>query len=342
MLNMILFGKKDISKDKVLEPEKVVSKINETLNNLKEVDKFLNEEKKEEEDFFQKLDDGRSNKISDNDKNNICRQNFQRTFLKLPNKAMNKSFNSIDEERDKSFNKRTLNKSLTLMHSNIKIYKQMHNSRKSLFFNNINQNNFNSNKKDILLNKSDYNSMDKKDLVKIKKVYLNRNNSQKSLNSNTIDSRMSTIYPNTSYDKFFNKRKTNEKPKTLKMISRSKSLLSSKTDELENVYEKVKSLEDSSIYNDMMKNYLRKKNVRGNLSEFTIFDVFNNYYKMHHIIYREDFIKKNISLKRDVMMDLDTIDKLKHSSSTTNLQIKNIKVKMEKMMNKITFPIHEE
>ena len=338
----LLFGKKDISKDKVLEPEKVVSKINETLNNLKEVDKFLNEEKKEEKDFFQKLDDGRSNKISDNDKNNICRQNFQRTFLKLPNKAMNKNFNSIDEERDKSFNKRTLNKSLTLMHSNIKLYKQMHNSRKSLFFNNINQNNFNSNKKDILLNKSDYNSMDKKDLVKIKKVYLNRNNSQKSLNSNTIDSRMSTIYPNTSYDKFFNKRKTNEKPKTLKMISRSKSLLSPKIDELENVYEKVKSLEDSSIYNDMMKNYLRKKNVRGNLSEFTIFDVFNNYHKMHHTIYREDFIKKNISLKRDVMMDLDTIDKLKHSSSTTNLQIKNIKVKMEKMMNKITFPIHEE
>ena len=56
---------------------------------------------------------------------------------------------------------------------------------------------------------------------------------------------------------------------------------------------------------------------------------------------KEDFLNKNIRMKKASMMDLESIDKLKGYSTTTNLQIENLKKKMELRMNKIAFPIKD-
>jgi hypothetical protein len=46
-------------------------------------------------------------------------------------------------------------------------------------------------------------------------------------------------------------------------------------------------------------------------------------------------------MKKASMMDLESIEKLKGYSTTTNLLIENLKKKMELMMNKIAFPIKD-
>ena len=57
--------------------------------------------------------------------------------------------------------------------------------------------------------------------IKIKKFNLNRNHRKKSINS--IDSRMSTIYPSTTYDKFLIKSNKNINKKKIPILSKSKS-----------------------------------------------------------------------------------------------------------------------
>ena len=331
----LLKNSNDISKDEILSPEKQIKKINETLKNLNEIDKFLNSEEKENFQLINNEQFQNTSKLSQ--KKFILRNDFQKTFLRLPNTTMNKSFHSVNDSNIISKNKNRLNKSLTLVNNNNSIFNKMNNSRKSLFFNNSYENLQNSNEKDLAFNKSDYNSMDKKDLIKIKKVYLNKKNNQNINNSYSIDSKMSTLYPNTSYDKFFQGRKTINRPKALTLLPKSKSVLIDKQSELENVYDKVINSGNSQIYNNMMKNYLSKKNTEDNLSEFTVFDIFNNYFKAHKSIFKGDYLGINIQLKRESMMDLQSIDKLKIYSKSTNTQMKSIKNKMEKMMNKISF-----
>ena len=330
----ILRDKKDISKIDSFETIKKIN-INETLKNLKEIDDLINSDSK---DYAEKID---NEKVEKNFKIKNQKNDFKSTFLNLSKTTMNKSFYSIKEEgRNNNYDRKKLNKSLTLVNKNMNLYRKIDMTKKSTFYNYRNEDILNPYKKIVKINKSDYNSMDKKDLIKLKKIYLNRKNSQKSLN--TIDSRMSTIYPSTTYGKFFPRRKLDTKPKTLKFISRSKSIISSKSNnEAEKVYDKIRSTDDSSKYNDMIKRFLKNKYSSSNIFDFSVFDIFNNYYYIQKSINRVDFIGKNIRLKRASMMDLESIDKFKKFSNTTNLEIKNIKNKMEKMMNKISFPNDE-
>ena len=336
----ILRDKKEMSLIDESENVKNIN-VNETLKNLKEIDEFINSDNKEYSEQFDNEISEQNFKIKNQKKD--FKTDFHKTFFNLPKTTMNKSFYSIKEEgREKIFDKKRLNKSLTLVNKNMNIYRKNDITKKfSSFYNKKDDEIFNHDKGIIKHNKSDYNSMDKADLIKLKKIYLNRKSSQKSLN--TIDSRTSTIYPSTTYGKFFPKRKLDTKPKTLKFISKSKSILSSKsTDEAEKVYEKIRNTDDSSKYNDMIKKYLKNKYSSQKIFDFSVFDIFNNYYYMQKNINKQDFIGKNIRLKRASKMDLESIDKLKHFSSTTNFGINKIKNKMERMMNKISFPNEEE
>ena len=334
-------NKKDISKIEESETIKDIN-INETLKNLKEIDDFIKLDNKE---YFELLNNKKSRKIFINKNlNNNYKGEFHKSIFNLPKTTMNKSSQSINEEENyKNYDRKKVNKSLTILNKDMNlVYRNFDASKKLLsFFNNKSDNLNICNKKIISKNISDYNSMNNKNLIKIKKIYLNRKNSQKSIN--TIDSGTSTICPNTSYGKFFQARKKNTKPKTLKFTSRSRSILSSKSDyDAEIIYEKIRKSEDSLKHNDMIKRYLKKKKSGENIFDFSLFDVFNNYYKMQKAVYGEDFIDQNIRLKRDTMMKLESIDKFKKYSNNTNMQIENIKFKIEKMMNKISFPFKED
>jgi len=163
---------------------------------------------------------------------------------------------------------------------------------------------------------------------------------------------MSTLYPNTSYDKFFPNGKPNanqfKRIKKVKILSQSNSLpnidQNIQINEIENIYDTLRNGENTLNHKEIIKiikNYLRPKNVEEKISDFSVLDIIDNYYKMRQKFNKEDFLNKNIRMKKASMMDLESIDKLKGYSTTTNLQIENLKKKMELMMNKIAFPIKD-
>ena len=91
------------------------------------------------------------------------------------------------------------------------------------------------------------------------------------------------------------------------------------------MYDTLKNSENSLIYDDMIKNYFKKKVDDLHKLNYTKFDIFQGYKKMSRTFYRKDFIDRNIKMKKDINLKLETIDKFKEYSSTTNLQVKKIK-----------------
>ena len=201
-------------------------------------------------------------------------------------------------------------------------------------------------------NKSEEDSMnmsDKSDSIKkikIKKFNLNKNHRKKSINS--IDSRMSTIYPSATYHKFFNKANKNINKKKSQFLSKSSSTfdfnkINSEKEDTQIVYDTIKQTDNSLIYDDMIKNYFRKKvgNEKQKQLEYSKFDIFHEYKLMTKKFYWKDFIGKNIKMKKDIDFELDTIDKFNKISTTTNFQVKKIKEKVEKIMDSLSEPIKE-
>ena len=343
----LLKDRNNISRFESTNNKKNISNIDKTLQSLKDIDAFINMDNQEYFEFLKRRKLEKAQTLIQPEI--ILSPEMNKSFYGFPKTSKNKIFQLKNEEKE-NFNKKKYNKSYSLVNKKQKLFKP-NILKKAILKKNISLKNYN---KDISsLNISDYSSIDKTNLIKIKKLFLNKKNSIKRTQSiNTIDSKMSTLYPNTSYDKFFPNGKPNtnqfKRIKKVKILSQSNSLpnidQNIQINEIENIYDTLRNGENTLNHNEIIKiikNYLRSKNVEEKISDFSVIDIIDNYYKMRQKFNKEDFLNKNIRMKKASMMDLESIDKLKGYSTTTNLQIENLKKKMELMMNKIAFPIKD-
>ena len=345
----LLKDRNNISRFESTNNKKNISNIDKTLQSLKDIDAFINMDNQEYFEFLKRRKLEKAQTLIQPEI--ILNQEMNKSFYGFPKTSKNKIFQLKNEEKE-NFNKKKYNKSYSLVNKKQKLFKP-NILKKAILKKNSSLKNYN---KDISsLNISDYSSIDKTNLIKIKKLFLNKKNSIKRTQSiNTIDSKMSTLYPNTSYDKFFPNGKPNtnqfKRIKKVKILSQSNSLpnidQNIQINEIENIYDALRNGENTLNHNEIItiiKNYLRSKNenVEDITSDFSVLDIIDNYYKMRQKFNKEDFLNKNIRMKKASMMDLESIDKLKGYSTTTNLQIENLKKKMELMMNKIAFPIKD-
>ena len=321
--------------------------VEESLNELKNLDEFFN---MNNQDYIDLLNQKKKGMIQNSHKNTILSiPEFNKSisvlhkssvddvsqtlfddnkYRNIPIKYLSNSFTKINKRSDIS---RKINLKRTLYKTNniLKFPKNLISPKKS---------------EEDSMNMSDKSDSIKK--IKIKKFNLNKNHRKKSINS--IDSRMSTIYPSTTYHKYFNKANKNINKKKSQFLSKSSSTfdfnkINSEKEDTQIVYDTIKQTDNSLIYDDMIKNYFRKKvgNEKQKQLEYSKFDIFHEYKLMTKKFYWKDFIGKNIKMKKDIDFELDTIDKFNKISTTTNFQVKKIKEKVEKIMDSLSEPIKE-
>ena len=266
------------SKSEILDHQKEIENINKTLQTLKNIDEFLDGNQNS------KLLNDRGKKTLNNFHINktILKSQFNKTFYDLPKSSLNRSLPPMDGGTNKIFNSKKLNKSFTLGNTKNNISTKIK-QKKNIFYRNKNQNNEISLNEEILYsNVSDHSMMNEKELIKIKKIILNKKDTQK--NIKTIDSRMSTLYPNTSYNKYFHKKNTNIKPikiqKLLKTTSVPNIFDNKKEKEVELIYETLRNSEDSMIYYNFIKNHIKNKTKINEhaIKNISANDIFLNYF----------------------------------------------------------------
>ena len=347
-------SKEDITfKTPKLKENNITININETLKTLKDLDIFLEYDTKYYLDLL-KNNGSRINEIQKNLRKS--QNNFNRSIYSFHNKT-NKSINS-EVDLDKNDTKKIMNKTIKLnvknkdnnlmndfRRSDKNIIKN-HNSSK-IINNSINNNiqdsisiNDYDNNIDMLLkrdrNKSTHIKIRKNSIkinnipkgrkstnfIKIKKFYFGRNQiSQESEKSHDLANiTMSTLQQNSSYDKIFNSKNNRERTPKFKELSFSSNKNNLTT---EKIYETLKNKDDPFEYNDLIKKYYRHKNIKSH--KFTIDDIVDNYQNMSNIVIKNDFLKKNINLKKRGSIGLESLDKLNDYFYRTNIKIEDMK-----------------
>ena len=334
--------KLDISdtKDEIINVE-------ESLNELKNLDEFFN---MNNQDYIDLLNQKKKGMIQNSHKNTILSiPEFNKSISVLHKSSVDDVSQTLfDDNKYRNIPIKYLSNSFTKINKRSDISRKINLKRTLYKTNNIlkfpkNLNSPNKSEEDSM-NMSDKSDSIKK--IKIKKFNLNKNHRKKSINS--IDSRMSTIYPSTTYHKYFNKANKNINKKKSQFLSKSSSTfdfnkINSEKEDTQIVYDTIKQTDNSLIYDDMIKNYFRKKvgNEKQKQLEYSKFDIFHEYKLMTKKFYWKDFIGKNIKMKKDIDFELDTIDKFNKISTTTNFQVKKIKEKVEKIMDSLSEPIKE-
>ena len=334
--------KLDISdtKDKIINVE-------ESLNELKNLDEFFN---MNNQDYIDLLNQKKKGMIQNSHKNTILSiPEFNKSISVLHKSSVDDVSQTLfDDNKYRNIPIKYLSNSFTKINKRSDISRKINLKRTLYKTNNIlkfpkNLNSPNKSEEDSM-NMSDKSDSIKK--IKIKKFNLNKNHRKKNINS--INSRMSTIYPSTTYHKFFNKANKNINKKKSQFLSKSSSTfdfnkINSEKEDTQIVYDTIKQTDNSLIYDDMIKNYFRKKvgNEKQKQLEYSKFDIFHEYKLMTKKFYWKDFIGKNIKMKKDIDFELDTIDKFNKISTTTNFQVKKIKEKVEKIMDSLSEPIKE-
>ena len=334
--------KLDISdtKDEIINVE-------ESLNELKNLDEFYN---MNNQDYIDLLNQKKKGMIQNSHKNTILSiPEFNKSISVLHKSSVDDVSQTLfDDNKYRNIPIKYLSNSFTKINKRSDISRKINLKRTLYKTNNILKfpKNLNSPNKseEGSMNMSDKSDSIKK--IKIKKFNLNKNHRKKSINS--IDSRMSTIYPSTTYHKYFNKANKNINKKKSQFLSKSSSTfdfnkINSEKEDTQIVYDTIKQTDNSLIYDDMIKNYFRKKvgNEKQKQLEYSKFDIFHEYKLMTKKFYWKDFIGKNIKMKKDINFELDTIDKFNKISTTTNFQVKKIKEKVEKIMDSLSEPIKE-
>ena len=321
--------------------------VEETLNGLKNFDEFLS---MNNQDYMDLLNQKKKENVQNSQKSTVLSiPEFNKSISEFHKSSLDGISQSlVEDNKIKKIPITHLNKSFYKINKRNDIFKKINLKRALFKTNNIQK--FPkylispNNSIEGSMNISDKSFSKKK--IKIKKFNLNRNHRKKSINS--IDSRMSTIYPSTTYHKYFNKANKNINKKKSQFLSKSSSTfdfnkINSEKEDTQIVYDTIKQTDNSLIYDDMIKNYFRKKvgNEKQKQLEYSKFDIFHEYKLMTKKFYWKDFIGKNIKMKKDIDFELDTIDKFNKISTTTNFQVKKIKEKVEKIMDSLSEPIKE-
>ena len=319
--------------------------VEETLDGLKNFDEFLN---MNNQDYMDLLNQKKKVNVQNSKKNTVLSiPDFNKSISEFHKSSLDGISQSlVEDNKIKKIPVTHLNKSFYKINKRNDIFKKINLKRTLFKTNNIKK--FPkylispNNSIEGSMNISDKSFSKKK--IKIKKFNLNRNHRKKSINS--IDSRMSTIYPSTTYDKFLIKSNKNINKKKIPILSKSKSTfdfnkINPDKEGTQIVYDMIKQTDNSLIYDDLIKNYFRKKIGNEKIFELTKFDLFHEYKLMSKKFYWKDFIGKNIKMKKDIDFELNTIDKFNKFSTTTNFQVKKIKEKIEKIMDSLSEPVKE-
>ena len=316
-----------------------------TIKNLKNIDNFFEVDNKKYLKLLKRKIIKKETKANSLDLENT--KNFHNTILYFPNSNINK----IEKINNGKKEEKTILKN--------KIIKLKIKTKNEYNKNNIIHNNIYITKKKIknniikLNNKSNINTLifipnikkNDNNEIKIKKLNLGRKQSQQlreSLKSQDLNNiTMSTLHPNNSYDKIFN---TNSKlnvegTPTPKFKNKIISLDNNENLSKEELYDKIKNNDYYMPYNNLIQNYCKDKKCEIN-SKFNINEVVNSYMTMKNNVCENDFVKRNIKLKKNSYIGLDSTDKLNEYLYRTNLKMKNMKDEINHIFTNLSTSIH--
>ena len=307
----VLITRNEIKEDKNIfskNPKDDITSIKETINDMNDIDYFFDSNNKQ---YFNYLKDPESIKNSRNSSliNNSIKENKEDNAIDIFKLKVKKTKNN---------DKISYSKPISGVNNNSQI--------------NIYNLNYNSlNKKTKLLNKN-Y-SMDNikenkiKNLIKLKKIYLNgkiknldlKKKENKDTNSNIINLKNQARKKSTEEQKRLSIRiptlhsfqqSIDLAPSNLRVslpLSKRPDYYNQKS-KVESIYNKIKNKDDNLNSNDLIKNYLksRKYNVEQNIEPI---DICYHYQNIKENIFRNDYFKKYIRLKKFSGFDESTYEK---------------------------------
>ena len=300
-------------KENIPKSKKYINNIMETINDIDELDFFFDSNNQEYLNYLKNPESKKMSKFSTRVNSalfefpNNCNNNID--IYKLRIKKNNNKIHHLETiKKDKScpdiFDNNKINNNNSSSSSNINIFDINHKET-------IN--------KPKILNKN--NSMDKikedkkKNLIKLKKIYLDGNinptinNKNKKIINLQIQTNEKLLQPDKrisinvkkpeTYNKLIHIFPTKNKNSRGSMMhfTKKKIINTNKKSNLEKLYDKVKKKEDNLESNDLIVNYLEKR--RYNMEpKISPIDVCNHYQNMREHIFRNDYFKKYIKLKK--------------------------------------------
>ena len=322
-------------KENIPQSRKYIDSIKETINDIEDLDYFFDSNNKE---YFNYLKNPESIKNSKNstrvnssllDFPNQSNKNIDIYKLKIRNgMKKNNSCPDISGKNHIDFNK--INNINDINIYNINYFKAKPNKEKKIAKNNSMDN---------------INNEKTKNLIKIKKLYLNGelkvplNKKILGLKIQTndkilpIEKRISiNVQKPITFDKLINLLPQNNLRASMPFSKRQNDILNSEKSTLEQLYEKIKIKEDFLESNDLIKNYL--KNKRYNIEpKIAPIDICDHYQKMRDRIIRNDYFKKYIKLKKISGYDGSSYENIKNEYNTSLNKLNNLAEDVNKIIS---------
>ena len=347
----------NIDKNSLSEYE---NKIRETMKSMDDIDYFFDSNNN---DYFNHLKSQIKLKNDKNDSKYSTRVNSGQEIFPQKNDKLNYSlFNTINSYALKKSNKYIINRidqnkknrsSLNIFETNeINTKKEENNNRTSSFV--IDDPIKNENK-----NKTENNIIDlkkKTNLIEIKKVNLNdkkinpksilnlspnKNNKNKNIKVQIVEKPIAARQRSSiNYNELKNSLEKLSKlkyssRKSMPYIFRPKPVINLKSN-LENLYDKIKNKDDLLEYDFLIKNYL--KNSQYDLEpKLSPNDISSNLQKIRKKIVRDDFLSRNIRLRKICGMDdKESFTKIKSDYEENKNKIYSVCYEMNEVFSNIT------
>ena len=290
------------------------------------------------------------NNINDIDNNNNDRNNNQDIINNngiTNNNNINDNIKSKIEVNEEDKKNNTNNKSI-ISDNSIKISKNQEKNYKNSI-SNISDNSFISilnkekklNLKSLknrhsvaIVNLSEF-TKNYNNLIKIKKINLNEKKDAQNLNqhdSNNIT--LSTLPQNSTYDKILKPYSSKYRKEESRKVAKKNLSSNNGKSEVEKLYDTIKNGDDSLQFNSLIQKYLKNQNY--NIEpKISPNDINENYQRMRDKICKNDCIGKNISLKKNNFMGLNSIKKLKKYYNQTHIKMNEIGDEMNRVFSNI-------
>ena len=325
-------------KESIPKSRKYIDSIKETINDIDDLDYFFDSNNKEYFNYLKKPESIKNSKNSTRvnssllDFPNQSNKNIDIYKLKIRNGIKkNNSCPDISDKNHINFNK--INNINDINIYNINYYKEKPNKEKKIVKNNSmdNINNINKDKT--------------KNLIKIKKLYLN-GELKVPLNKKILDLKIQindkilprdkrisiNVQKPVTFDKLINLLPQNNLRASMPFSKRQNDILNSEKSTLEQLYEKIKIKEDFLESNDLIKNYL--KNKRYNIEpKIAPIDICEHYQNMRDRIFRKDYFKKYIKLKKSSGYDSSSYENIKNEYNNSLNKLNNLAEDVNKVIS---------
>ena len=367
----IFYNKQNI--EEISKSQNYINSIKETINTIDDIDYFFDSNNKEYFNYLKNQNSKISTRV------NSALGVFPLTNTNLNNNAHNSAINIYDLKNNFKFINQDTNKNksnldifrINLNNEHFSNFKDINkkNEKNSnvinfQFDNKIINNTVKNNNRNNSIDYSNIGQIDftkKPNLIKIKKINLNAKKDKISpslnLNFNSTKNNKSSFLKVQIIERSVDRKKTtinfNHKNVTFDKISsfypleRRKSLPHIYGDKpihepksiVENLYDKIREKDDTLEYDFLIKNYLKSR--RYNLeAKISPSDVCNNYQIVRENIVRNDFLKRNIRLKRICGFDDSaSLEKIKSDYEKNKIEINNVADEMNKVFSKLNNPV---